>query len=115
MKEYSKLKGAESFDIAKGIAILCIILGHFSVPDIPDLLQRFCFSFHMPLFFILAGYFFRNGRSTEELIKTEAKRLLIPYLWCSFALIVFAILVNSVRNVPQSAEQAIIEWIGAAV
>lgn len=40
-------------DIAKGIAIVLMVLGHTSIPDT---LSRFIFAFHMPLFFMASGY-----------------------------------------------------------
>jgi len=45
------------FDIAKGIAILAVIIGHLG--GLPDILGRFIFSFHMPLFFLISGYFMK--------------------------------------------------------
>jgi len=44
-----------TFDIMKGIAILCMMIGHSTWP--PEWLHRLIYSFHMPLFFIVAGYF----------------------------------------------------------
>ena len=45
-------------DLAKGIAILCVIIGHtFSAYDQGNILVQFIYSFHMPLFFILSGWF----------------------------------------------------------
>ena len=56
------------FDIAKGIAILAVILGHSAIEAnvfIPhhtaQLVVAVCFSFHMPLFFILSGYFMHRN------------------------------------------------------
>ena len=40
-------------DVARGLAMLCVILGHMGL----DRLNIFTFSFHMPLFYLLAGYF----------------------------------------------------------
>lgn len=37
----------EYIDIAKGIGIICVILGHMD----NDSIKQFVFSFHMPLFF----------------------------------------------------------------
>ena len=55
-----------SFDIMKGIAILLVVLGH-SVPDQASasgiasyplyLMRTIIYSFHMPVFFFVAGYF----------------------------------------------------------
>lgn len=43
-------------DAAKGCAILSVILSHLWIPELTHLL----FSFHMPLFFVLAGYFLKR-------------------------------------------------------
>ena len=63
-------------DIAKGIAILLVIVGH--TVNNPSIIRQVIFSFHMPLFFILAGYTFRI-KPWGELLKTSATRLLVPY------------------------------------
>ena len=44
------------YDIMKGIAILCVIIGH--LPSLPPSLFRLILSFHMPLFFMLSGVIF---------------------------------------------------------
>lgn len=63
-------------DMAKGIAILCVVIGH-SV-DVGSLPKRLIYTFHMPLFFILAGWTFRLRPLGEEL-RRSAARLLAPY------------------------------------
>ena len=42
-----------AFDIAKGIGIILVIVGHSS----GTICNRYIDSFHMPLFFIISGYF----------------------------------------------------------
>lgn len=76
-------------DIAKGIAILLVITGHTLSVESP--LISAIFMFHMPLFFIMAGYTFKV-KPLGDLIKTSAKRLLVPYtiifvLWQGYTLI----------------------------
>lgn len=39
-------------DIAKGIGIILVFLGHF---NIPDTLRAEIYTFHIPLFFFLSG------------------------------------------------------------
>lgn len=41
--------------ICKGLAIILMVIGH---AEGPELLLNFLYTFHMPLFFIAAGYFF---------------------------------------------------------
>lgn len=48
-----KTQRIEWLDVAKGIAILLMVGGHSSLPDI---LHRWIFSFQMPLFFMASGY-----------------------------------------------------------
>lgn len=63
-------------DIAKGIGIALVIVGHTFLND--SLWRKLIFSFHMPLFFILAGYTF-SVKPTKKVFSSSAKRLLIPY------------------------------------
>ena len=58
----------------KGIGITLVIIGHMQ--DFFEL-HKFIFIFHMPLFFIFAGYFF-SSRGGEGLAK-DVRRFLIPY------------------------------------
>lgn len=74
------------FDIARGIAILMVILSHSILTagvvspqgTVATWVFNVCFSFHMPLFFILSGYFmhldrgFRWGKEIRELLGTYA-------------------------------------------
>ncbi len=73
-------KRIQWIDIAKGIAILAVIIGH-TVPHRGyfKLLWSFIFSFHMPLFFIVSGYLF-NESSFKGLIIKSFKRMIVPYL-----------------------------------
>lgn len=48
--------------ISKGIAIILMVVGH---AEAPELLTNFIYTFHMPLFFITAGYFF-NTRYADD-------------------------------------------------
>jgi len=75
------------FDIAKGIAILTVIIGHLG--GLPDIVGRFIFSFHMPLFFLVSGYFMKP-MNVQEIFRKRGKELLIPYAITSLAVIVLA-------------------------
>ncbi|WP_207662353.1 acyltransferase family protein [Coprococcus comes] len=48
-------KRLQYIDIAKGIAMICIILGHMGNANI----NRVVFTFHVPIFFFITGYFIR--------------------------------------------------------
>lgn len=66
----------EWMDVAKGIAIILVVLGHTLMFETP--IVQAIYSFHMPLFFLIAGYTFRT-KDQIEVIKASAKQLLIPY------------------------------------
>lgn len=70
-------KRLDWIDIAKGIAIILVIVGH-TVPN-PSPLRHAIFSFHMPVFFILAGYTFRP-KPWRELLSGSVSRLLFNVL-----------------------------------
>lgn len=66
----------EYIDMAKGFAILMVIVGHVST--IPTPLKSVIYSFHMPLFFFLNGFFFRQG-NVAETIRRMIPTIIIPY------------------------------------
>ena len=70
-----------SADILKGIGIILVVMGHVT-HDMP--LKNWIYAFHMPLFFLLSGIFFKP---TFENWKKSSKRLLIPYIF--FAIVSF--------------------------
>lgn len=69
-------KRIEWIDIAKGIAMILVIVGH--VFNYGYFVRHAIFSFHLPLFFILAGYTFR-AKPWKDLIVSSTKRLLGPF------------------------------------
>ena len=65
-----------TFDVLKGIAIVLVIIGH--LPGLPHILHNFIYSFHMPLFFLVSGWFYKE-KSGWAYIKADSRRLLLPY------------------------------------
>lgn len=65
-------------DIAKLIAIFFMVWGHIGTePNI----RNFIYTFHMPLFFFISGYFEKaEKKSVNFLLYKNFKALLIPYL-----------------------------------
>lgn len=70
------MKRDETFDVLKGLGILLVIIGH--LPGLHHNIHNFIYSFHMPLFFIVSGYFYRE-KNRLSYIKTDCQRLLLPY------------------------------------
>lgn len=82
-----------SFDIAKGFAIICVVLGHSEALGVPTNLVNAIFTFHMPLFFIVSGYFTRQDAVLgRAYVARCARSTLLPYaITCSIVLLLFAV------------------------
>lgn len=81
-----------SIDVMKGIAILCVILGH--IDSLSDIGKNLIFSFHMPLFFIVAGYFYKPVNNYREKLIKDVKRLIIPYIATGGVLCIYSFIVH---------------------
>jgi len=64
-------------DVARGIGIICVVVGHTVAPG--GSIAYFVFTFHMPLFFFLSGYCSSFAIPFERLILRKARSLLLPY------------------------------------
>lgn len=80
-------KRIDYFDIAKGIGILLMIIGHMDLKKYP-LINHFIYSFHMPLFFVISGYFFKV-KEDKICIKSIINKLIKPYIiTCLFIILI---------------------------
>ena len=74
--------------ICKALAIILMVIGH---ADAPEAINLFLYEFHMPVFFITAGFFFSLRYLTDEatFVKKRFKGLYVPFLkWAVFFLII---------------------------
>lgn len=62
-----------TMDFAKGLAIILMIFDHVKMTG------AFITSFHMPLFFLISGYFLKDAPLVET-IRKKSKGILVPYL-----------------------------------
>ena len=78
------MKRDETVDVAKGICMLSVILVHccynLSSDFLWDSIRSYIQLFYMPCFFILSGYFIKNG-NVIEFIKKKVKTLLWPFIF----------------------------------
>jgi fucose 4-O-acetylase-like acetyltransferase len=66
-------------DVAKGLGIVLVVLGHNElVLNEKGELFRIIYSFHLPLFFLLAGVFIRENDTFWNVIRSRADSLLKP-------------------------------------
>jgi acyltransferase len=80
----------KSIDVAKGVLILLVIIGHILLGGPATFLHYIIYSFHMPLFIALSGYLVNWGNlqklSFGGLGKKYLYRVIIPWV---FAVIVY--------------------------
>lgn len=78
-------------DIAKGIGIILVVLGHVNyVSDLDYNIIRVVYMFHMPLFFFLSGYLYKKNTDTKGLVKNKFQQLMVPYFVSLFVLAPFS-------------------------
>jgi acyltransferase len=72
-------KRLNDIDIAKGIGILLIVLGHTTHNEA---FKKYIYFFHLPLFFILSGFFFniKKFNTYWQFLKDNARSLLLPFV-----------------------------------
>ena len=61
-------------DKLKAIGIISVVLGHIQSP-----FGFFIFSWHMPLFFFVSGFFISDKKSIKQFVKRDFARLMVPY------------------------------------
>lgn len=77
----------EWIDIARGIAIIAMVIGHSAIPQTA---LKLIYSFHMPLFFVVSGLFYNwHTHSFWDLLKRKVLSLLLPYFVFSLIIIPF--------------------------
>jgi len=77
-------KRIEYIDIARGIGILLVVMGHNDFAVISPFAYQVIYSFHMPLFFFLSGYFLKTAIPFFDFLKKRFNSLLKPYLFIIF-------------------------------
>lgn len=81
--DYDLNKKVEWINIARGLGILFVIIGHVQTPEY---IKSIIYSFHMPLFFFLSGYVFNTVKYVSALsfVVSRFRKLIIPYFVFSF-------------------------------
>ena len=93
-------KRIEWIDTAKGLGLICVILGHLNVPY----LSTWIYTFHMPLFFFLSGAVFSGSKyGFGEYVKRKLKSLVIPYFVLGGGIFLFFCIAYAVQGQPLSA------------
>jgi fucose 4-O-acetylase-like acetyltransferase len=95
-------------DIARGIAIIAIIIGHMGVKNV----NRVVYTFHVPIFFLITGYFITESTKFYLIIKKRIKTLIIPYYTTCLCIVMFnglKKLITANGNL-SSVSNCVLEW-----
>lgn len=111
-KDDSRIKWIDS---ARGMAMLSVILGHMNVGS----LDYVIFSFHMPFFFLIAGYFFRP-QECIPFTRKKARQMLIPYAFTAIVVIAIKLMKNFLKVLSgrvdvQPEGTVLVQWLKAAL
>lgn len=74
--EHPERKRSSGIDLLRVVGIVAVVIGHVWVEET----RPWLYSWHVPLFFFLAGWFWRLGRSVRSEWSNRARTLLLPYV-----------------------------------
>ena len=94
-----------TIDITRGIAIFSIIIGHLRIA----LINRVVFTFHVPIFFILTGYFIRQ-EPIGSFVKKKVKSILVPYAVTCIVIILLAGAIALIQDGNSDAFDVMRSW-----
>lgn len=109
-------------DVAKGIAYLFIVVGHLGIVfssaatpgGVPPIVRSFAFTFHLPTFFILSGYFFHEDKGVDAtFLKKNFFHLIVPYMVTCIFIIIGCTIAGQLRS--GTGESEFIRWTQAAL
>lgn len=88
-----KKKRIDWIDVAKGIAMICVILVHveeffLGLEQLPAI-KIPIYTFHLPVFFFMSGYLFSLKSSFKEFLINKCRRILVPYVFLGFLMCLF--------------------------
>ena len=67
-------------DIAKGIGIILVVMGHNDFALISPFAHKLIYSFHMPMFFFMSGMFFKPDVPFWSFLQNRFNRVLKPFV-----------------------------------
>src|SRR5215217_3297443 len=72
-------KRVQYVDIAKGIGIILVVMGHNDFALISPFAHKLIYSFHMPMFFFMSGMFFKPDVPFLTFLWNRFNRILKPF------------------------------------
>jgi len=78
-------------DVTKCIGIFLIVLCHFPISKYT---AKFLWTFHVPLFFFISGYLFKET-TTRDFLEKLTFRLILPYIYIYLLTVLLTVLLES--------------------
>lgn len=106
--EKSKKQYFTEINIMRGMAVLCVVIGHsFNPTETPTILgfiKSFVYCFHMPAFFFISGFLESGKRRSfsekKQAIEKKARRLMVPYFFLTVFTIILKLLFGAFARNP---------------
>lgn len=109
-------KKLDYISLFKFLAIILVIIGH--IPNIPNEIKNYIYSFHMPIFFMIYGFIkydtikYKNNSILKN-IEKKSKSLMIPYfIW---AFIYSGITIISIKAILYGSHIALKEYSNSSL
>ncbi|MCR4609672.1 MAG: acyltransferase [Eubacterium sp.] len=104
-------KRINSIDIARGIAMISIVLGHLGNSDI----NRIVFTYHIPIFYLITGYFIDEKSSSKRFLWRKIRTLIFPYIFSCFLVICSAVFMNIKFDNGVETKKVVRTWVLASL
>lgn len=105
LTDCTQKKRIEWIDIAKGIGMVLVMLGHAQIPYVSPFCDEisiqdvFLYSFHIPLFMFLSGLCFSDKDiKFSEFFKKKFKSLIVPYIFFAIVSVAAQCVIDFVTN-----------------
>lgn len=100
-----------ALDIAKGLCMICIVLGHLKQREI----NHVVFTFHIPVFYLITGYYLYGAEKKpfKQFIGRKARTLLVPYYVSCLFIIGLSVPIN--KYLGRGYKDDLWYWIRAAL
>lgn len=98
MSDYQQNIRIPMIDIAKGIGIILVVIGHTKLPTVA---MNIIYAFHVPLFFVLSGIVFSGNKPFVTQIYNKIRTLLVPYYFFGIFVTLALYLHNNITTISQ--------------
>lgn len=98
-------------DIARGIAMISIVLGHLRLNNI----NRVVFTYHLPIFFIISGFFINTNDKMSHFVKKKVRTLVVPYIIACVCVILSALMMNLIFHKGEGFAEVLKTWSIASI